>query len=82
MNRTQIIFSILLTAVSLAVGYYLSQWAQRNANRIFLQTLREELDLVDEHYKTDPNLDEATRIYLRARHDYLEARLKTLESKV
>lgn len=85
MSRSQIIFSISLMIVSLAVGYYLSQQAQRNANRVFLQTLREELDVVEDHYERrleqEGRIDDAMRGYLTARRDYLTARLKTLEAK-
>lgn len=67
------------------MGYYLSQQAQRNANRIFLQTLREELDVVEDHYERrleqEGRLDDKMRGYLTARRDYLTAHLKTLEAK-
>lgn len=85
MSRSQIIFSVSLMIVSLAVGYYLSQQAQRNANRVFLKTLREELDVVEDHYERrleqEGRIDENMRGYLTARRDYLTARLKTLEAK-
>lgn len=83
MNNRQIIASVILTIISLIIGYYLNVLANRISNRQFLDTLRDELDIIDSHYErmlTQSNeLDEPTKKYLIARQQYLKTKLSSIE---
>lgn len=84
MSNRAILISVFLTIISLAVGYYLNLYASRKNNRQFLETLREELDIIDDHYErvltqNEGNLDEVTRKYLEARRQYMRDKLNSVE---
>lgn len=83
-SNKQILASIVLTIVSLIIGYYLNVLANRRSNEMFLQTLREELDIIDGHYERlltqSGNIDDATVKYLKARQEYLKTKLKGIEA--
>jgi len=83
-SNKQILISVILTIVSLIIGYYLNVLANQRSNKMFLDTLREELDIIDGHYERlltqSGNIDEATVKYLKARQEYLRNKVKSIES--
>lgn len=83
MNNRQIIISVILTIVSLVIGYYLNVLANRASNKEFLNTLREEMDIIDSHYERllsqAGSVDAATQKYLQARREYLKTKLNSIE---
>lgn len=82
-TNKQILASVILTIVSLIIGYYLNVLANRRSNEMFLNTLREELDIIDGHYERlltqSNNIDDATVKYLKARRDYLQNKFKAVQ---
>lgn len=85
MTRQQVIFSVILTLVSLLIGYFLSYYASKKANDMLLQNLKEESDIIDKNYQTllsDPQLDADTRKYIEARRDYLKNKITTVKDLV
>lgn len=83
MNNRQIIISVILTVASLIIGYYLNVLANRESNKAFIQTLREELDIIDSHYERlltqSKDLDPATIKYLQARREYLNTKIGSIQ---
>lgn len=83
MNSKQIIVSVFLTIFSLVVGYYLNVLANRRANKVFIDILHAELDIIDSHYERllvqSGNIDEPTKEYLKARREYLNTKIKSIE---
>lgn len=83
MSNRQIIISVILTIASLIIGYYLNVLANRESNKAFIQTLREELDIIDGHYERlltqSKNIDPATQKYLEARREYLNTKIGTMQ---
>lgn len=83
MNNRQIIISVVLTIASLIIGYYLNVLANRESNKAFVQTLREELDIIDGHYERllsqSKDLDPATIKYLQARREYLNTKIGSIQ---
>lgn len=85
MNQKQVIFSIILTIVSLLIGYFLSYYASAKANEMLLKDLKEESDIIDKNYDeliNNPNLDVYTRKYIEARHEYLKNKITTIKDLV
>lgn len=85
MSRNQIIFSVILTVASLAIGYWLSFHASKKANDVLLGNLREELNIINKSYDSlllNPNIDEATKRYLMARKEYLENKIINISELV
>lgn len=83
MNNRQIIISVIMTIASLIIGYYLNVLANRESNKAFVQTLREELDIIDGHYERlltqSKDLDPATQKYLLARREYLNTKISSIQ---
>lgn len=83
MNHRQIIISVILTILSLVAGYYLNVLANRESNKVFLKNLREELDIIDNHYERllaqGKDLDPATKKYLELKRDLLNARIISIQ---
>lgn len=83
MSHRQIIISVVLTILSLVAGYYLNVLANRESNKMFLKNLREELDIIDNHYERliaqGKDLDPSTKKYLELKRDLLNARITSIE---